>query len=349
MRDYRRNAVFTIVAQNYIGLAGVLESSVKKSIDIDFYVFIVDEHDINELSGNYYLARDVLGFDKKLWDNLTFKYSLVEFCTSIKPKCFNYLFKNQYNKVIYFDPDVFLFNSICSIIEELDTTNILLTPHILTVQTPFNGNYKDCLFLRSGIFNLGFLGLRNDIATQCFLEWWCNRLINYSFVDNELGTCTDQKWLDLVPAIFSEDHYKISRDLGLNVAPWNFHERKIIYENQKIFVSERCNNKMYFSPLIFVHFSRFNYFKLTDGVMPECIYKFPDIGKLFKIYSSALAESQFSKYALLKYTYDYFENGTRVLFRHRRMYRDLLDKNIEYIKPFSTDSSSFYARELNDD
>jgi hypothetical protein len=39
-----KNCVFTIVAKNYIGLAQILEESLKdKNPDVDFFIFVADE------------------------------------------------------------------------------------------------------------------------------------------------------------------------------------------------------------------------------------------------------------------------------------------------------------------
>jgi hypothetical protein len=102
------NAIFTIVAKNYIGLAQVLEESVRKNSTADFYIIVADEID-NEISSlfsfpnNVLIAKTILSsIDDTKWKEISFKYNLVEFCTSIKPACFDYLINKQLYKIIIY-------------------------------------------------------------------------------------------------------------------------------------------------------------------------------------------------------------------------------------------------------
>ena len=67
-----KKVAFTICAKNYIGLAQVLENSIKKyNDDLDFYIFVVDEfvesdksiiEDKSALPNNIIVAKDVLNY-----------------------------------------------------------------------------------------------------------------------------------------------------------------------------------------------------------------------------------------------------------------------------------------------
>ena len=99
------NAIFTIVAKNYIGLAQVLERSVVANSTSDFYIIVADEFDKGQaerydLPGNILIAKNKLGIDNDLWEEMAFKYSLVEFCTAIKPACFQYFFLSQWISIL---------------------------------------------------------------------------------------------------------------------------------------------------------------------------------------------------------------------------------------------------------
>jgi hypothetical protein len=124
------NAIFTIVAKNYIGLAQVLGQSIRKHSNVDFFIFVADEWDENNAShlalpANVLFAKKCLNVDDMQWNELAFKYNLVEFCTSIKPKCFQYLFHQKgYRHVVFSDPDVFFFNSPDEIFTQLDSCSI---------------------------------------------------------------------------------------------------------------------------------------------------------------------------------------------------------------------------------
>lgn len=345
------NAIFTIVAKNYTGLARVLEASVRKYTDADFFILVADEWEgperlKQELPANVLTAREVLGIPPATWEEMAFKYNLVEFCTAIKAAGFQYLFGKGYNKVLYFDPDIYVFNPLSIIFDQLNESEIILTPHILNAQTPFRGNYNDYLFLLNGTFNLGFIGLKRSETTDMFLAWWHYRLLYHSFFDNDRGTATDQKWINLLPAVFSSRHYTISRHPGMNVAPWNFHERKVSVENGIFYVQDRDDAHPVKELLLFVHFSGYDYSQIGNGQVvhkSSQMTEYEDMQPVFETYGAALADSSFTTYSHLKYSYSTFKNGVGIMSLHRRMYRRLLEEGMEYSYPFSVEKETYYS------
>ncbi|HJU45694.1 MAG TPA: hypothetical protein VJ647_02870 [Chitinophagaceae bacterium] len=345
------NAIFTIVAKNYTGLAQVLEASVRKYAEADFFILVADEWEGAEqlkqaLPANVLIAREVLGIPPATWEEMAFKYSLVEFCTAIKAAGFQYLFGKGYDKVLYFDPDIYVFNPLSSIFDRLNEAEIILTPHILNAQTPFKGNYNDYLFLLNGTFNLGFIGLKRSETTDMFLAWWHYRLLYHSFFDNDRGTATDQKWINLLPAIFSSRHYTISRHPGMNVAPWNFHERKVSVDNGIYYIQDREDIRSAKEPLLFVHFSGYDYSQIGSGQVvhkSDQMTEYEDLQPVFETYGAALADSNFAAYTGLKYSYSTFENGVGIMSLHRRIYRRLLEEKIRYDHLFSAEKGAYYS------
>lgn len=345
------NAIFTIVAKNYTGLAQVLESSVRKHSDAVFFVIVADEwndaqHLQQSIPVNVLVAREILNIPAAEWEQMAFKYNLVEFCTAIKAASFQYLFTKGYDKILYFDPDIYVFNPLQSVFDQLNDVSIVITPHILNIQTPFKGNYEDYLFLLNGTFNLGFVGVKKSETTDKFLDWWHHRLVHHCFFDNDQGTATDQKWINLLPAIFTDQQYNISRHRGMNVAPWNFHERKASVENGVYYVHDRDNETTAKEPLLFVHFSGYDYSQIGSG---QVVHKnnqmtdYADLQPVFEKYGEALAGSNFKTYSGLKYSYNMFENGVGILSLHRRMYRRLLELNMAQEHPFSTGEGAYFA------
>lgn len=57
------------------------------------------------------------------------------------------------------------------------------------------------------------------------------KTIYNSFNDIEVGVYTDQKWIDFIPSFIQTQYIYIIRNIGCNVAPWNFYERKIKKSN----------------------------------------------------------------------------------------------------------------------
>lgn len=344
------NAIFTIVAKNYIGLAQVLEASVKAHSGSDFFIIVADdisENDVvfSRLAPNILSGRSCLGFSKDEWESMAFKYNLVEFCTAIKPACFSYLFRQKkYSHILYADPDVYFFSSPDFIFDDLNRASIVLTPHLLCMQAVFKGNYPDYLFLVNGTFNLGFIGLSRNEKVDAFLSWWHNRLINECFFDNDKGMATDQKWINLLPGFFSPGELLISRHKGLNVAPWNFHERALVEREGSFHVGVR-DEEGATDPLVFIHFSGFDYrgfFRDEVVHKNESSVEYPDYSNVFQQYGKALQAGDFLTYADAIYSFNQFANGIGILGFNRRIYRRMLEEGMQVKDPFSTGSGSFY-------
>ena len=66
-----KNCAFTIVAKNYIGLAQILEKSIREYYnDLLFYIIVADEIDNElkkELSTNILVAKETLNITPETW------------------------------------------------------------------------------------------------------------------------------------------------------------------------------------------------------------------------------------------------------------------------------------------
>ena len=349
-----KKAAFTICAKNYIGLALVLEKSIKEyNEDIEFFIFVADEiiaeDKIINLPKNVLVAKDLIGINPKTWTQMSFKYDLTEFCTAIKPSCFKYMFeKINADRCIYFDPDILVFDSLDCIYNNLIEKSIMVTPHITTIETKYTGKLSERNLFYSGMFNLGFLGLKRDNVSSKMLDWWENRLEDKCFQNMMENYFTDQKWMDFLPSFFPND-LLVSSNLGLNVAPWNFYERKVSERDEKFFISNRITqNESYEFPLIFIHFSGFNYKFLIDDKVSQGNIKDLEIYADFKYpiekYINYLKQSDFFKYYQLKYSYNFFSNGIPISIIYRKLFRRLLEDGKIDSNPF--DSGSIFYKQL---
>ena len=350
------NCVFTIVAKNYIGLAQILEESFKlKNENTDFYIIVADDfskdYAIDSLPSNILIAKEVLDIPSEKWIDMSFKYDLTEFCTSIKPSSFSYFFKNtNYQKIMYLDPDIYVYNSLNSIFKILDNHSIILTPHITTIQDKFNGDRSESGLLSTGVFNLGFCALKRSLSAEKMISWWHQRLVDKCYVDSYDSYYTDQKWMDFLPCFFKSEELCITRHLGMNIAPWNFFEREIFVENNVFKVKNREKNIDNSSfPVLFVHYSGYNYSKLKKGIVEQNnikkIKEYQDIKFLTDIYAKAIYEKKniFDKFIKEKYSFNFYENGDVIKGFHRRIYRSLKMKGeSRYANPFSVEVNSLY-------
>ena len=256
--------IFTICSNNYLAQAKTLGDSVLKyNKDYKFIIVLCDKLS-NNIDYNYYKNFDIIeahNLDIQDFDYMINNYNIVELNTSIKPFSFDYIYKNyQADIVMYFDPDTCLFNTVNTIEKELMENNIVLTPHICSPipddkQTPYEN-----LFTNFGIYNLGFLGTKKSDETQKLIEWWEKKLAKDCKIDLANGIFVDQLPMNYAPLFFEK--VKIEKNLGLNAAPWNAHERIVRFINGKYYINDEN------TPLIFYHFSNYNPLK------PEQFSKF---------------------------------------------------------------------------
>lgn len=346
----KKKCAFTIVAKNYIGLAQILQKSISKhNKDVDFYIVVADE--ISDFSRKYpenlIIAKDCLGISCEKWIEMSFKYNLTEFCTSIKPFSFNYLFGKGYSYVIYFDPDIFQFSALTPVWEGLEDKSVMVVPHVADIHVDYEGELPEWAILSNGIFNLGFCAMRFTEYSQKLLNWWMRRLEDKCFADRARGYFTDQKWMDWLPALLG-NQLIVSRNLGLNMAPWNFFERKIVKKEDGYYVESRIEKNESFDKLVFVHFAGYDYVAFKNGKIRrkriEGLKDYEDLYGIQSDYRDAIVEERetFDYFMDQNYTYNYYENGVRINAFHRRLYNGLLEKSCLVKNPFATTQGSFY-------
>ena len=262
-------AVYTSLTAAYLPNGRILANSVKKiHPDWDFFLLYNDR----SFKG--------LEFDKEPFDNVVFaewlpinrpwrewasQYSVVEFCTATKGVMSQYLFSNyDYDWVIYLDPDICVFSPMGELLEMMsrDQCSVVLTPHLTDPESDAYAIWShEIAALKHGTFNLGFYAIANDQNGRAYLDWWADRLLDYSHINFQLGTFTDQKWANLAPYMF--DGIQVLTERSYNVATWNMTNRKITKDRSgQWFVNDL--------PLRFYHFSGFgNNFEWADGELEK--------------------------------------------------------------------------------
>jgi len=311
-------AFCSIIARNYFAQALSLIESLRKSGQCEHFVLlIIDcEEEDKELHSNTSL--EVLSCDDLDIQNLLkrrFKYNITEFSTSVKAKLILKLFEKGHSKVIYLDPDILVLNSLSVIIHKLDCCDVLLTPHMDT-PTPYGWQGVDHFsMMATGIYNLGFIGVRKSENALLFLTWWDSQLENRCVDEQQSGVFTDQKYLDVATTLFRG--FSILEEPGYNVAPWNLHSRSISKNDD----SWMCNGE----PLYFYHFSNYNIKKpdTIAGYMDGISFSlFPNLKLLYQEYQDYLVKNNYSFYSELPYKHDYFQCGIKIDNSIRKVYRE---------------------------
>ena len=248
--DLNKTVFFTICSINYLPTAKILVSSLRNNVTDDIYLIVCDKK--NAKIQNFFPdgnVKIVFVEDLGIKDFYEFKirYSILEINTAIKPFVFKYLFRKNYKKAFYFDPDIVIERSLEKLTSKLDTSDAIVTPHLLSA---YSDDLKPSLqdITNSGIYNLGFLGLKKG-NTNDFLNWWSEKCKYFCYNDIEKNLFTDQKFCDYLP-IFVKNTY-IYSDYDANIAYWNLHERKITNKDNKFFSNGKEVLFFHFSGLVF--------------------------------------------------------------------------------------------------
>jgi hypothetical protein len=305
------NAVFTIVSRNYFAYARTLGDSLRESNpDTEFNVLVVDRKDAafeaQHRDWRITWVED-LGIDG--FEHVAFKYDILELNTNVKPTFARRLLEHH-EKVVYLDPDIFVYDSLRPIHDLLDRHPVVLTPHTLS---PIEDDKLpgEMEFLNSGIYNLGFAAFNRSPAALALLAWWEKRCLEQAYNDQPRGLFVDQKWMDFAPSLCPDAC--ILRSKSFNVAYWNLHERTVSMREGKPWVDD--------APLVFFHFS---------GLPPvgvDSISKYqtrftlsgrPDVAPLFARYRAALEQNGHAANLKIPYGFGRFSNGTAITSLARR-------------------------------
>ena len=288
---------FTVVSVSFLGTAKIMADSLRKH-NPDYHVVfgIVDKIEgriDQELFKNYELIEiDKIGISG--FEELLKKYNIYELCSM--SKCFfaEYLLKKypQIAEIIYIDADVLVFDSFAHIETELQSNDIILSPHILSPYNDF-AFPRETFHLNVGVFNGGFFALRRSPETWKFLDWWQNRLRHFGYENLLDGMFMDQLWLNFVPLFFK--NVLVEQHLGINCAYWNIHERQFSVNKEGKFV---VNNEF---PLIFFHYSGYKTLKPNDIATMDRynLENRPDLRPIFKIYHDSLIEIKAAEFQKL--------------------------------------------------
>lgn len=329
---------YTSITFSYLAKARVLAWSLKRyHPDWTFWVCITDREpegftfDLDQEHFDYVIWGDQLPIKNiKGW---LFKHDIIEICTAVKGSVMRMLTKQTgVDKILYLDPDIAIFNPLDELLEQLDQNDILLTPHQL-IPEEHNQAIVDneISSLQHGIYNLGFVAIRNTDSGKRFAKWWSDRLERYCYKDISSGLFVDQRWCDLVPALFEK--VKILRDPGCNVASWNLSHRKVEINTRGEILANG-------SPLKFYHFTKIfgAGLHMVNKYANDNIHVFELISWYKKwvhhFTSPCITESWWH--------YGKYENGEPILKEHRLMYRNSSELRQLYPNPYSDDEFSFH-------
>ncbi len=326
---------FTSAACNYLPKARLLLKSLKNYHPEIRRVIALSDQITNramlaEESWDEIISIDALEIPD--WKRWAFTHDIVELSTAIKPFALNRLLEREdCAGVLYFDPDMVLFSRLDDLIRGLDEYDILLTPHQNKPETGLAEVIdNEICSLKHGIYNLGFIGVRPSPNGKNFARWWRDRVYYFCRADIPNGLFTDQRWIDLAPALF--DGIKILRSSRFNVAPWNLTTRKLSGSLEKGLTVDG-------EPLGFYHFTGFDSGAHRIMIEKYCA-KNAALRNLITWYEENTRHCDEDPLSRQPWSFGQFEDGEKINRAHRLIYRSRADIQKRFPDPFSADQGN---------
>jgi len=244
---------FTTATINYLPRAITLAHSFLHCNDqYHFWIFLIDQ--LNE-KVDPFLREDIrfISIEElplKEIPSLLNHLSISEISFSLKPILSEYILNQNpdVEHLLYFDGDICFYDQIAEIDKLFENYDLILTPHF---RHPITDDKipTELDILRTGLYNMGFAGIKNTPAAMKILRWWKNRVLEFGIENHDLGLSADQMWMSLAPLFFEK--VGLLKHPGYNFAYWNIHERQLSLKENKYFVNDEF-------PLVFVHFADFD-------------------------------------------------------------------------------------------
>lgn len=260
------------------------------------------------------------------WRGWAFCHAIVELATAIKPFMLAQLLERPgTKKVIYLDPDTVAFSRLDDIVEALDESNVLLTPHQTHPERTLAAVMdNEISSLKHGIYNLGFIAVSATDVGMEFANWWSERLYHFCRADIPNGLFTDQRWIDLAPAFFSG--VAIMRSGRHNVATWNLTTRNLVLSDSGEYLVDD-------EPLGFYHFTGFD--SGAHRIMAaKNAGNNPAVQKLIDWYADQTRDLASDPLSKEPWAFGCFTDGTPISRAQRIVYRERVDLQNAFRDPF---------------
>ncbi len=321
----RGTICFTSFSLSYLPRARILARSLRRAHpEWRLVALLVDAAaDLPEF--DEVVTADQLGIPRfRAW---LFKHDLIEACTAVKGEMLRRLLAEGWQRVIYLDPDIAVFAGLHEIETALGDSSIVFTPHQVSPSTDTQAIAdNEMTAFRYGIYNLGFLAVRNDETSRAFADWWAAMLHCACYDDIGNGFFTDQKYCDIVPALF--DGVRIWRDPGCNVASWNLSSRTLAFDAEGAL---RVNG----ATLKFYHFTKIG--GVGDVMTRRYAAENLEVLEVWAWYKRQLEP------ASDKWLYGMFADGTPILRSTRLLYRKRPDLAAAFNDPFAVGPDTLHA------
>jgi hypothetical protein len=330
--------VFTSAAVNYLPKVRILCRSIRQQHpEAVIHLALADERPawLSAAGEPFDHIVDIAELGIPDWRVWTFSHTIVELATAIKPFALKRLLGLPgCATVLYFDPDVVLFSRVDDILATLETANLALTPHQTKPEQSLAAILdNEVASLKHGIFNLGFIGVRNGEEGQRFAAWWAERTYHLCRAEVHNGLFTDQKWVNFAPVFF--DGVAIVKSSRHNVATWNLTTRHMAGDLDAGFTVDGA-------PLGFYHFTGFD--SGAHRIMAvKNAAESRAVQQVIAWYERETAVADSDPVSKWPWAFGSFSDGTPIEPPHRWLYRDHRDLRNAFPDPYdaSPERSTF--------
>ncbi len=205
--------------------------------------------------------------DKKLLEAKKNR-SRVEYIWTCTPSLPLYIFKKDklVKYVVYIDADFFFFSGAGPAFKELRNGSIFIEKHRYSSGEKYRNE-------RTGRFNVSFMIFKRDKEGLKCLRRWRKQCIKWCYARVEDGKFGDQLYLNEWPDLYK--NLVISKNLGINAAPWNISQYDIIKEGKFVYINRDrliCYHFHQFEILGQKSFTRTHGYRLSRQII-ENIYR----------------------------------------------------------------------------
>ena len=286
------------------------ETFLKHNLGFRTFLLLVDgtEADRQVLHGVTIILLDDLNLADCGW--LVAKLDATELANTLKPVLLQYLTAFG-TRAVYLDCDIAVFGPFDTMMTELGTADLVLTPHMLELFPRPEEQWRhpnNADIFNSGLINAGCFAI-NLKNSQAFLTFWQEANLKHAWAIGD-GRQTDQQFLNWALIMGGRAH--VLQDRTYNVAYWNLHERSLrhvaVHDEEPQFEVEG-------SPLVFFHFSGFDPYdtlRLSHHDHRYSVYTLPSVALILEWYSRHLLEGKHVHLLVRPYGFDRIGNGMQM-------------------------------------
>lgn len=251
------------------------KSLIKYSPDAKLWVLAFDEYTVkilNKLKLKGVTVVPVSKFeDKELLAVKPTRQSF-EYYWTCSPSWPLYIFEKDKDVdiVTYLDADLYFYSDVSPGVTELGNKSILVVEHRFP-------KGREGIAETAGKFNVAFNVFRRDKEGIACLKRWRAQTIEWCYAKPEGGKMGDQMYLNEWP-----NRYKnlvISKNLGVDAAPWNITQYQISKRKGKVFINNDeliCYHFHQFQILGPNNFSRVHGFTLSKSIIENIYLPYED-------------------------------------------------------------------------